>query len=190
MSPCNTVAQIVAVSTLLNYDVSHFFNQQPHIDACKVGMTSGPIYSSERYTFMLKHKHFDLNPGEVLWVDHHKHDYTVKAVPGEDAKKVGAPCMWLFTEKWMPFAYTQEALGSEETPDVPPGEYNIGLRWLNSGGTETTSVKDRTQIVRKKNLGGFRSILTMTNHQEDETSCTSECVALNKGYHKTHLETQ
>ena len=49
-------------------DVASIFNAQPHVNDLTSGIEATPQHCSKQYTFMLKHKHFDLSPGEVLWI--------------------------------------------------------------------------------------------------------------------------
>ena len=110
------------------------YNKQPHILKVKKGMQRDPKYTSDRYTFMLPHKHFDLREGEILWVDKLADAYAVCVRRHNQIDREALPCMWLFDDGWKPIAYTQEEFGSRDIPDIPPGDYSIGMRWLNSAG--------------------------------------------------------
>lgn len=150
------------------------YNKQPHILKVKKGMQRDPKYTSDRYTFMLPHKHFDLREGEILWVDKLADAYAVCVRRHNQIDREALPCMWLFDDGWKPIAYTQEEFGSRDIPDIPPGDYSIGMRWLNSAGLELTNEAERTQTIANlpKELPAH-AITTMMNWEaNDHLECT------------------
>lgn len=149
------------------FDVT-LHNKQPHIDEVLTGMEVDPKYSSDIFTFMLPHKHFDLSEGEVLWVDKRPVGYSV-SVKQQDCLEVHAlPCMWIHQEDWKPFGYTCKEFGLAGQPDVQPGDYNVGLRWLNFGGLETTDEAKRLQdITEAEGVQRKRVITTMMNWMQN-----------------------
>lgn len=172
------------------------FNAQPHIDSLSEGLFPHKSFRSEKFTFMLRHKHFDLKPGEVLFVERagsitNTSGYDVWVRNENSLEKDFWPCMWLYDAEWKPFGYTNRKNGFNGQPDVEPGDYNIGMRWLNDGGTETTDEQTRVQKVRSTFLSSD-SLTTFVNWVETthcRTVCkTSRCWKTAKGNH-THRHT-
>ncbi|KAI0562322.1 hypothetical protein FGB62_62g012 [Gracilaria domingensis] len=145
-------------------------------------MGHSPEYRSQKYTFMLKHKHFDFNYGEVLFVETvGKEGYDVCVKRRADVEEHFLPCMWIFSQQWLPFAYTAKEWGCKEYPNRLPGDYNIGLRWLNDEGLEETNEYERIQWVRRGQLDGegivtFRNCQLLSENDEENSKCIpSEC---------------
>lgn len=158
-------------------DVS-LFNNQPHINTAQNGLKDDPKHSSDRFTFMLRHKHFDLGHGEVLWVERVSWGYKVSVKKQGELQTGALPCMWLHNKSWKPFGYTGKIFGWAGDPDVPPGDYNIGLRWLNFGGVENTNDIERTQIVTNDPaVNREKGIITMRNWvDKEESACSHVCI--------------
>lgn len=101
---------------------------------------------------MLQHNHFDLVPGEALWIDKGldvEDRYPVTVVLQAELDDNSVPCMWMHDrEQWIPFAFTDEKFSVRELPPLPGGPYNLGVRWLNCGGIEHTDENRRTQWAR------------------------------------------
>lgn len=154
--------------------VTSLFNSQPHVDSIAEGLIGTEEHESDKFTFMLRHKHFDLSPGEVLFVDKVERGYNV-TVRNHDALENCSPCMWLYSSGWQPFGYTRAELGYETAPVLAPGSYNLGVRWLNNGGTESTDEDIRLQWVRPEASDEGTSITTFVNWDES-SECESKCV--------------
>ena len=170
-------------------DVVSLFNSQAHIDEIDTGLTCNEKYRSHKYTFMLKHKHFDLSPGEVLFVEKIKNGYNVTVKSYNSLERDVKPVMWLYASAWRPFAYTKGEDGCCEVPDMPAGNHNLGARWLNNGGTEFTDEFHRTQYVRPE-LGSGEAIITLVNC-ECNSGCATKCektmcTATNGGHRWAH----
>lgn len=148
------------------------FNAQPHIDTIRTGLIGTKEHSSEKYTFMLRHKHFDLAADEALFVTKvaKGYDITVKRL---DELEAASPCMWLFDGGWKAFGYTTAGQGVDEVPDVKEGGYNLGVRWLNNGGIESTDSEQRVQWVRPGGEGG-KIVTTLVNWKQ-ESECETFC---------------
>ncbi len=130
---------------------------------------------------MLKHKHFDLQPGEVLLVTKNQEGYDVSVTKHDALELDYKPCMWIYAGVWQGFGYAKGHLGSDERPNIPEGDFNLGMRWLNSSGNEFTSEERRVQWVRPEVPEG-ETIVTYFNWRDaraDTTECSGhnvECV--------------
>lgn len=161
----------MASSTLS--EVSSMFNSQPHIDGIREGLVGTREHMSDKYTFMLRHKHFDLLPGEVLFVEKLKNGYDINVKNGDELDENCSACMWLYDDGWKAYGYTKAELGYLDAPDIGEGRYNLGARWLNNGMTECTDEENRVQWVRPDEIDGGEPITTHVNWEE-----SSECVVL------------
>lgn len=128
---------------------------------------------------MLKHKHFELQPGEVLYVERVDDGYDVTVRKKKDIEGHSLPCMWIFNQRWLPYAFVAKEWGCTESPNYSPGNYNLGLRWLNDGGFEKTDEVRKIQWVRKSEVVG-ESIVTFINCNcqpgiETQTAQTARC---------------
>ncbi|CAN8067010.1 unnamed protein product [Agarophyton chilense] len=172
-------------------DVASVFNSQNHIDEITSGLEESILFYSEKFTFILRHKHFDLRPGEMLWVDKVENGYDTHVKKQNEMGEDIAPCMWIYAEGWKAFAYCCRELACTESPDITEGDYNIGLRWLNSGGTEFTDEVERTQMVRPPTVEekSAKSITTMVNWNGPATECEkSICIPQKRKSHKRRHE--
>lgn len=171
-------------------DLTFIFNLQPHIDEIREGLVGTKEHTSEDFTFMLQHKHFDISPGEVLYVE--KVDdkrYNVKVKNRDTLGVDSSPCMWLYNSGWKPFGYTKCELGYDKVPPVAPGGYNLGVRWLNNGGTEWTDEDKRLQWVRQDREEG-KAIVTLVNwvqHSDCESDCFPTCCVTPVGGSRLHF---
>lgn len=161
----------MASSTLC--EMVTIFNSQTHIDDIYEGITGSEEHRSDEFTFMLPHKHFDLSPGEVLFVEKTESGYNVTVEHRNRLDTNSSPCMWLYASGWKPFGYTKAELGYDKVPNVDKGNYNIGVRWLNNGGTESTNDEQRVQWVRTNSVAG-ESVTTLVNWEES-SDCISSC---------------
>lgn len=105
----------------LTFDVSSLFNSQRHIDEVQSGLDASEAHSSEIYTFMLKHKHFDLAPGEVLWVEKVPNGYDTQVKKNKEINTDAAPCMWIYKQGWKPFCYCKKDLAPATTTSSKGG---------------------------------------------------------------------
>ena len=153
------------------------FNTQLHIDKIKQGLTVNPRHNSEIFSFMLKHKHFNLKHGEIIWVDRVENGYNSFVLKKSSMKKGALPCTWLYSKGWKAFAYSTHENGLGHDPNVQEGDYNLGVRWLYSGGMETTDEGTRTQAIRPCENNEEYVLTTMVNWYE----CTEECPPRCKG---------
>lgn len=173
-------------------EIASLFNSQKHIDDLKSGLEESSCYESQNFTFILKHKHFDLVPGEVLWVDKTMSGYTTCVKKLREIGHDVSPCMWMYAEGWKAFAYCSSELGYMAPLEISEGNYNVGLRWLNCGGTETTDEYERTQEVRPLNdeERSMAYVTTMLNWNGPESLCEkSKCVPQdNRTSHKRRHE--
>lgn len=126
------------------------FNAQKDLRDIDVGLENEPKYTSDKYTFMLPHKHFDLLDGEVLWVTKRDRGWNASVKEFRSLGNDVAPCMWLHDNGWKPYAFADKNLGSIIAPDVAPGDFNLGMRWINCNGVENTDRKQRTQQMTER----------------------------------------
>lgn len=178
------------MSATTSYGVDYLFNSQPHIDGIEDGLVCTEEHKNDDFTFMLKHKHFDLSPGEVLFVEKVRNGYNVIVTNSETLGETSSPCMWLYDSGWKPFGYTKAALGYNAPPNVREGNYNIGIRWLNGGGIEHTDEKQRLQWIRPDHMEG-KPIITLVNWIET-SGCTmkcmqTKCIDSGKGHNRNHI---
>lgn len=173
-------------------DMTGPFNSQTHIDDIEEGIRCTQEHKSDKFTFMLKHKHFDLSHGEILFVEKVKHGYDTVVMPLEELDTASAPCMWMYENGWKPFAYTKYDLGFEGVPDIKEGNYNVGIRWLNNGGVEHTDDLKRRQWVRPDDDEGT-PITTLANFLEI-SRCVTRCeltmcreLRVGKGHRCSHV---
>lgn len=155
-------------------ELSSIFNSQPHINNLDEGIVGTKEHISDEFTFMLPHKHFDLLPGEVLYVEKVENGYNVIVKHRNKLDNNSSPCMWLYDSGWIPFGYTRADLGHNKEPTLAKGNYNLGVRWLNNGGTESTDEERRLQWVRLEAVEGY-SIVTLVNWNES-SDCESDCM--------------
>lgn len=162
-------------------NVSRAFNLQPHIDDIKTGIEADSSHASEKCTFMLKRKHFELSKSEILWVDKKPDGYKSKALTISSLPPEAAPCMWLYCDGWKPCAFTGKGLGSWETPTDKRCNFNLGMKWLNCGGSEKTDEEKREQSAQTSDCGKMppHSVVTMVSWESDkncalESNCPRE----------------
>ena len=125
------------------------FNSLPRLSEIKEPFQLTPDMRNDTFTFMLPHKHFDLEKNEVLWVIKRGMEYQVTVVKDKDLPRDCSPCMWLWVGHWAPYAFTKKELGYDDVPSIPyTGKFSIGCRWLNNGGSEQTDVKNRVQTIK------------------------------------------
>lgn len=173
-------------------DVAALFNSQPHIDGIKEGLVCTEEHKSNQFTFMLKHKHFDLLPGEVLYVEKVQTGYNVSVKESNQLDNSSAPCMWMYDFGWKPFAYTSAEFGYTRVPEIREGSYNLGIRWLNNGGIEHTDELKRMQWVRPDLVEGI-PVTTLVNFLE-KSGCVTRCeltkcqeLKVGKGHRCSHV---
>ena len=156
---------------------AYLYNSQPHVNDVESGLQPNPIFVSEQYTFMLKHKHSDMFSDEVIWVELVSSGYDISVRRKKDLGDDKAPCMWLHAEGWMPIGYTCMKDGFSEAPEFPEGNYNLGVRWLNTGGVERTDDIRRLQTVRPRDGSAKITLVTMINLEGsiERGRCISDC---------------
>lgn len=140
------------------------------------GLKPSPDMESDKFTFILPHKHFNLEANEVFWIDRMGDDYKIKVVDSKGLSEDAAPCMWIYGNTWLPLAYTRMKDGRIEAPDVPKKSCNIGMRWLNNGGLESTDVHARTMhVVHGDNSDEVNALTTMVNWEDGKVGCSLKC---------------
>ena len=151
---------------------SGVFNAQPDISEISEGIAVSRRYQSDKYTFMLPHKHFDLESGEALWVERTEDGWRTCVKRFKDMPVESLPCMWLYNDGWVPYGYTRKKDGSVERPDVAMKDCSLGMRWLNCGGMEDTDELRRTQTMTKRSHPPKASdVITIINWMETNSMC-------------------
>lgn len=148
------------------------YNAQPHITEVKTGINRTPKMKSDLFTFLLPHKHYTLEQEEIIWFEKQGPHYKTEVITFDSVRNRAFPCMWLWGNgDWVACGFTKKEYGLGTAPECPYVEgCNIGMKWLNNGGTEhtSTSLREQETLPRGEGDGGIE---TMYSEGDDGLEC-------------------
>ena len=168
----------------MSFTPQTLYSAQPRIEDVRVSIAPTEQMFSDTFTFILPHKHYDLRPDEVIWMEKDDVHYTTRVQLFSSLPATALPCMWIRgVGRWVPIAYTQGEDGLSGKPDAPfVSGCNIGLKWLNNGGTEHTTRNTRMQVTlpRQEQDEGIK---TMYTKGSESLECTLGLCVVDQNNH-------